>query len=188
MFSKEIENAKLYGYSFEIEKGYIFENKNIFKEYVETLYSMRQNYKSSDVRNYIAKILLNSLYGRFGMNVNFNKINIIHKNEVGNFEFKNLDSIVNEIDLGDYIIVIHEDKNEGLDQNVSVGIASAITAYARIHMSYFKNNPNINLYYTDTDSIYTDSEIDSNLIDNKILGKLKLENTCKTAIFLAPKV
>jgi hypothetical protein len=55
-------------------------------------------------------------------------------------------------------------------------------------MSQFKNNPLINLYYTDTDSIYTDSEIDSTMIDDKILGKLKLEHICKKAIFLAPKV
>lgn len=39
-------------------------------------------------------------------------------------------------------------------------------------MSQFKNNLKINLYYTDTDSIYTDSEIDNHLISDKVLGKL----------------
>jgi hypothetical protein len=55
-------------------------------------------------------------------------------------------------------------------------------------MSQFKNNPKINLYYSDTDSIYTDSELDESFIDSKELGKLKLEHICKRAIFLAPKV
>ena len=55
-------------------------------------------------------------------------------------------------------------------------------------MSKFKNNPKINLYYTDTDSAYTDSDIDPSLIDDKMLGKLKLEHVCKDAIFLTPKV
>jgi len=55
-------------------------------------------------------------------------------------------------------------------------------------MSQFKNNPNINLYYTDTDSIYTDSDLDPCFLSETILGKLKLENVCKKAIFLAPKV
>jgi len=55
-------------------------------------------------------------------------------------------------------------------------------------MSQFKNNPDINLYYTDTDSIYTDSNIDKSLINNKVLGKLKLENVCEKAIFLGPKL
>ena len=72
--------------------------------------------------------------------------------------------------------------------NVSIAIAAAITSYARIHMTQFKNNPKINLYYTDTDSAYTDSDLDPNLIDDKVLGKLKVEYTCKDAIFLTPKV
>jgi DNA polymerase elongation subunit (family B) len=55
-------------------------------------------------------------------------------------------------------------------------------------MSQFKNNPKINLYYTDTDSIYTDSDLDESFINKKILGKLKLEHVCKKAIFLGPKL
>jgi hypothetical protein len=55
-------------------------------------------------------------------------------------------------------------------------------------MSQFKNNPKINLYYTDTDSIYTDSDIDSSFIHNKQLGKLKIENISTDAIFLGPKM
>jgi len=57
-------------------------------------------------------------------------------------------------------------------------------------MSQFKNNPGIILYYTDTDSAYVDenSNIPENLINEKFLGKLKLENICNKAIFLAPKL
>lgn len=88
---------------------------------------------------------------------------------------------------------IQKDINTLLDghkesHNVSISIASAITAYARIHMSQFKNNPNINLYYTDTDSAYTDKPLDPSLIDDKMLGQMKLEHVCKKAVFLAPKL
>jgi len=55
-------------------------------------------------------------------------------------------------------------------------------------MTQFKNNKLIKLYYTDTDSIYTDSNIDLTMISEKTLGKLKLENVCSKTIFLAPKV
>jgi hypothetical protein len=72
--------------------------------------------------------------------------------------------------------------------NVSISIASAITAYARIHMSQFKNNPNFNLYYSDTDSIYIDKPLPEYMISNTILGKIKLEYTLNDAIFLAPKM
>jgi hypothetical protein len=55
-------------------------------------------------------------------------------------------------------------------------------------MSIFKNNPKINLFYSDTDSIYTNSNIDSSFIHNKQLGKLKVENISTEAVFLGPKM
>jgi DNA polymerase type B, organellar and viral len=192
IFSEEMDNAIKYGYKFNILWGYTFNRDNIFKDYVEYLYSLRLNYPKSDPLNYIAKILLNSLYGRFGMDDNFTEVNIIHKDFYSDFENRFFENILQTQDLGDYKLVTYktfeEIEDEESTHNVSIGIASAITGYSRIHMSQFKNNPEINLYYTDTDSVYTDSNIDENLIDAKILGKLKLENICKDALFLAPKM
>lgn len=149
---------------------------------------MRQTYNSDDPMNFIAKILLNSLYGRFGMDDNFDNITIVHKVFLSDFEDKFLDFIIDRIEIGDYWIIFYSCENTSDDRNVSVAISAAITAYSRIHMSQFKNNPEINLYYTDTDSIYTDSDINKYLINSKILGLLKLENICKKAIFLGPKL
>jgi hypothetical protein len=101
------------------------------------------------------------------------------------------------MELGDKVLVQHrsDDKNQQTDlygtletHNVSIGIASAITAYARIHMSQFKNNPDFNLFYSDTDSIYIDKPLPKDLVNSKILGKMKLENILDKAIFLAPKL
>jgi hypothetical protein len=110
------------------------------------LYSLRLKYSSINPLNFIAKILLNSLYGRFGMNDNFSNINIVHKDYITDFEnkFKNL--ISDRTELDDYYLI--EVKNseeitvedENSTHNNNVAIASAITAYARIHMSQFKNN------------------------------------------------
>jgi hypothetical protein len=127
------------------------------------------------------------------MDDNFTSVNIVHKDYFADFENKFFDNILDKQNLGDYILVKYNQpenliETEETTHNVSIGIASAITAYARIHMSQFKNNPLINLYYSDTDSIYTDSDLDESFIDDKILGKLKLENTCKKAVFLSPKV
>jgi hypothetical protein len=55
-------------------------------------------------------------------------------------------------------------------------------------MSQFKNNPNFNLYYSDTDSIYIDRPLPGHLINSKVLGLMKLEYILDDAIFLAPKV
>jgi DNA polymerase type B, organellar and viral len=192
LFSEEMNNALKYGYKIEVLWGYTFESKNIFKDYVDFLYSIRSNYSKSDPMNFIAKILLNSLYGRFGMDDNFDNITIIHKDYYNDFENKFIDKITEKIELDDHYIVFFRPSDNLIEDhgehNVSVGIAAAITAYSRIHMSQFKNNPKINLYYTDTDSIYTDSDIDDSFIHDTKLGKLKLENISKKAIFLAPKV
>jgi hypothetical protein len=53
-------------------------------------------------------------------------------------------------------------------KNVSIVIASAITSYARIFMSFFKNNSNFILLYTDTDSIFIHGKLDPSLIGNKL--------------------
>jgi len=165
----------------------------IFETYVDFLYNLRSQYDKSNPLNFIAKILMNSLYGRFGMDDNFPNINVIHKDFYSDFENKYFDNIIKTTEIDDYFLVEFEninDNNEDSTHNISVAIAAAITAYSRIYMTQFKNNPKINLYYSDTDSIYVDedSEIDPSFIDNKMLGKLKLENICKKAIFLAPKM
>jgi hypothetical protein len=133
---------------------------------------------------------MNSLYGRFGMDDNFSNINIIHNDYFSEFENKFFDSITKVTDIDEYKLIESTNSENELNHNTSITIAAAITAYSRIHMTQFKNNHKINLYYTDTDSIYvdSDSDIDRSFIDNKILGKLKLENYYEKAIFLCSKV
>ena len=43
VYSEEMHNAMKFGYKFEILKGYKFETAVIFKDYIETLYNIRQN-------------------------------------------------------------------------------------------------------------------------------------------------
>jgi hypothetical protein len=154
---------------------------------VDFLYNLRCQYPSSHPLNFIAKILLNSLYGRFGMDDNFSNINIIPKEYFPDFENKYLNNIIKKTEIDDFFLVEYQSieiESENSIHNTNIAIAAAITAYSRIYMSQFKNNPDIILYYTDTDSIYIDenSKVDPNLIDPKILGKLKLENVCNKAI------
>jgi hypothetical protein len=54
----------------------------------------------------------------------------------------------------------------------NVAIASAVTSYSRIHMIPFILHPGT--VYTDTDSIFSESELPSNLI-SKELGFMKDE-------------
>lgn|SRR6187551_1593127 len=95
--------------------------------------------------------------------------NIIIKNLINLDDNKNLVEIVKNEEK--YIISMID--NLSADHNINIAIASFVSAYA-IYISQFKNNKNIKLYYTNTDSIIVskDSIIPSDLINNKSLIKV----------------
>ena len=85
-------------------------------------------------------------------------------------------------------MLIKFEQNNRSNNNINIAIASSITAYARIHMSQFKNLPGYKLYYSDTDSAYYNKPLPDYLVSNTLLGKMKLESVNSKGIFLAPKV
>lgn len=200
IFSGEMDNAINYGYQFEILKGYQFERGNIFKEYVETLYNLRINYPKTNPINFVAKLLMNSLYGKFGMKTENTDVTVFNCSDpIGMNSFNECftlwgESIKGLITIDNYKILVRnslltykyneeEDLYHGMDVNIA--IASAITARAREHMSIFKNNSKFKLYYSDTDSVVVDRPLPDFMV-GKNLGLVKLEYTIKRAIFLAP--
>jgi hypothetical protein len=78
--------AVKYGYVYDVKYGYLFDKKNNFNKYIDILYHMRTSFPKSEPMNYIAKILMNSLYGRFGMDDNFPKIQIINREDYLDFK------------------------------------------------------------------------------------------------------
>ena len=189
-----------FGYKFNIIKGYQFHKKNIFSRFINDLYNLRLQYDKSDPMNQIAKLLQNSLYGKFGMKDEITKIDIFKYETEDDKDFVNTmietSNISDMIELDNHILIIsknmnnfyyNEEKDIFHGSEINVGIASAITSYARIHMSYFKNNPLFKLYYTDTDSAVINIKLPDEMI-GKELGLMKLEYIIKKAVFLAPKV
>jgi DNA polymerase type B, organellar and viral len=180
IFSEEMNNAIKYGYKFNILSGYLFEQANIFSEYIEDLYEIKKYHNKDEPMYLISKLLMNSLYGRFGMDYMLYTHNIIEDNELYNLidnysinEIIPLDdnkSLVSYLDDNNIKNVLLSNESKS---NISISIAAAITAGARIHMSQFKNNPNYNLYYSDTDSIDIDKPLPDYYV-GKELGDMKL--------------
>jgi len=168
-------------------------NVFIFKKYVEELYNLRLKFPKTDPMNYTAKILLNSLYGRFGMDDKFTCTDILDKIDSEKFIDLAPENIIDILELGtDHYLIESQSQSELLNtyldngsetHNVNIAVASAITAYARIHMSQFKNNKEYKLFYKDTDSLYINKPLDEKYISNSELGKLKLESINNKAIF-----
>jgi hypothetical protein len=194
LFSEEMHLAINYGYKIEVLEGYTFDKAVVFDKYAEDLFAIKSSHSPSDPMYLISKLLLNSLYGRFGMSLDLISHEIIDNRKLVKYIGKAKEFIPDIIDLnnGKSIVSKISSKNYERDcdtasMNVSIGIAAAITAYARIHMTPFLQDPSYNVYYSDTDSIVTDKPIDSKHIGSA-LGEMKLEYKINKAVFLAPKV
>ena len=138
--------------------------------------------------NFTCKLIMNSLYGRFGMHPILTQQVFVTKDEF--MEFTQRHTIKDFLDLDDMgLFVTYFDKKleRKTDNKISISIASAVTAYSRVFMSQFKNNPKYNLYYSDTDSIVIDKKLPDNYIGPEI-GSMKLENTLAEGVFISPKV
>jgi hypothetical protein len=194
IFSEEIYNAMKYGYSFKVLSGYTFDKEYIFNDYITDLYEIKKASNKDEPMYLISKLLMNSLYGRFGMDYRLLTHNIIDNDElyeyVENYDISNIIELDNNKSLISYL---NQNKinymllNNEVKSNISISIAAGITAYSRIHMTQFKNNPNYELFYTDTDSIDINTPLPDHLV-GKELGQMKLEYNFIEATFLAPKV
>jgi hypothetical protein len=74
-FSEEIKYAKNLGYKFEIIEGFKFNQGYPFNKFVNDFYDIKKN--STGVEKLYAKLILNSLYGRMGMNDKYYKAMIL---------------------------------------------------------------------------------------------------------------
>lgn len=157
-----------------IYHGIHFENAGpIFREFVTDLYNRRLTART-EVEKTVIKLLLNSSYGRFG----------IQKDKEG------LDLDYGQMDVTPHFEIPTDQGPVGFVKSKTrlktyshVGIAAYITAFARLKMFKLMKECQDELYYTDTDSIFTTKK----LPNSTALGELKLEYKVNEACFLLPK-
>lgn len=194
-FHAEVKKAIELGYKINYIKGIKYEKEDyIFNNYVSELYKIRKDSTNKSM-NVIAKLLLNSLYGRFGMKLFIESTKFVHYKKIR--ELRKTHEILNVNYLGNdlYIVSCKLKKTMSPDMlfkntintEAAVQIASAVTSYARIFMYDFKNIKNNECYYTDTDSIFVKEKLDEKFIGGN-LGEFKLEYKIEKAYFIAPKV
>jgi len=180
----EIRKALTLGYELKSLNWSIYYLKNFspFKEYVQDLYRLRLQYskEENEIMKYTIKILMNSLYGKFGIHPG--------KNTTGFFQIiDNSDEIIN---IPENLTLVQKDdgfayvtiplKTIPLYCNPILSIYT--TAYARTHLydSILKVK---DITYCDTDSLVTSKELPT----GTGLGEWKLEFTVKEGTYIFPK-
>lgn len=175
--TQEIEYARSIGVKIlHTGRGALFHSGgHFFRRYVDTLYEIRERAASDSVDNVLAKLLLNSCYGRFGLIVERENV-VLDRGQLGVKPFMQLTDKQRRI-----INLVKEPKI--LKTFTNVMVAEGVTANSRIHMHPLYMKCGKDLYYTDTDSLFTSKDLGN----VKGLGGLKREYSGKTACFLLPK-
>jgi hypothetical protein len=175
--TQEIEYARSVGVKIlKTGNGALFHSGGrFFEKFVDTLYEIKQQAAPDSVDYVLAKLLLNSCYGRFGLILERENV-VLDRGQAGARAFAEFSNIQKRM-----IKLVKEPKVLRTFNNVMV--ACGVTSNARIHMHPLFRKCGRDLYYTDTDSIFTSK----NLGNVKGLGGMKCEYSAKTSCFLLPK-
>jgi hypothetical protein len=165
-----------YGINFSVNYGiYFSKREELFNEYVNTFYKIKSSYSKTNPLYFVAKKMLNCLYGKFGQELWHESIE--HYDGTQN-EFSTLESsFVNGL-------VLVKKKNHS--QFIMPYIASYITDLARLsHFNIMRENPK-SIFYCDTDSLFTSDFKSFEKFVGKELGKVSSEGIFN-GVFIAPK-
>jgi DNA polymerase type B, organellar and viral len=186
-FSEELKAVESLGYSFKLIRGFEFSKVNIFDSYVDYFFNLKRN--SSGAEKAIAKLHLNGLYGYFGRKQDLIETINVSNSSLTKYLATRIVKEILKINDNYSTLLLSDNINHKVLRNLNmicesniqstnkivmsnVAIAAAVTAYARIHMIYYKLLPGT--VYTDTDSIFTTDILPDNLIGTS-LGQMKDE-------------
>lgn len=190
----EINYAIERNYSFEFIRALIFPSKfNPFKNFITKFFTIKQQNKGA-IRQ-IAKIILNSSYGKFGQRI-YQKSSVfkffLNESEALEFYQDKIDNNINaQLEYNQiyekYLVKFTEERKIIKPFQI-VHLSSFVTAYSRIELLkkiHYLTDNNIIVYYCDTDSIVAEP---NNIIKlGKNLGNFDIECSFKAFMGIAPK-
>lgn len=189
----ELIEAKARGHLKEVRKAAIYENADIFSEYVDFFYNKRMEYELSGNKelSFMCKIMLNSLYGKFGQNgYNYETTKGDEEDKISTWD--ELDLVTGIVykyrQFGGIIQMLIKDAES---YNSHPAISSHVTSYARLYLYHLMETAEFcNVYYCDTDSMLINANglnKISSYLHNANLGALKIERKISHALIRAPK-
>ncbi len=177
----------------KIHKIWVYRKADIFSELLTKIYDLRVKYKTekNDTFQYALKLLMNSIYGKFGQKTgDFKIVGKTDKIDYGTLDEFNADDesmVVHRVLEG----VIYDATDNVITAHTSPIIVSEITANARLKLyKAMKMAGENNVFYCDTDSIFTNDiglERLELIIDDNKIGYLKLEESSHAVEIIALK-
>lgn len=154
-----------------------------FASYVQTLYELRLSYKrAGDPRELVVKLLMNSLYGKFGEDYARSDVKRIVPYERAT-ELAGKNYTVEIVELGGAEWGLAEEKRRARPRHTIPIWAAYVTAWARLELLKRMEECG-DVVYCDTDSLFTHREMPT----GDGLGELKLEGEYEEGIIQNPKV
>lgn len=189
----ELIYASQRGHVAEVHGVAYYEGERLFDGFVEHLYTERMSAKQAGdaTRAYYLKLMLNSLYGKFGQ-----------RGQVWREDDASADLSARswvEVDAQTRVVtrfrqlggLVQRLEREPESRDSVPAIAAYVTAYARIHLwLLIERAGRENVAYCDTDSLLVNDagyERLADLLDDEALGGLKLECTTTRVILRGPK-
>lgn len=176
--TEELKYAMKQGYEIvEIHKLIYFEQRiNPFRQYVRKFYSLKN--KSSGGKKQLAKLLLNSLTGKFGQKIDRKnrEYKPIQTSDI--YEQLEQQPEVNVVKIDENAFQVIESEYRSLHAYNLPHVVAYITSYSRIYLHELISMAGP-VYYCDTDSLIIPAENLKNVenyLDNKIIGMLKVES------------
>lgn len=192
--SEELEYcAAKYGRkSVAVREIHAFKARPLFDAYVRDLYAIKQ--KKAGVLSYVAKLAMNSLYGKTGMRRDREQLVCGEEwhswpwndpKAIREFEERGETPHKRVISQDDYLFAIPVRANHA--PYVMPQIAATVTARGRMRLQALLDRAGDSSCYCDTDSVYAEQRPDF-FSSSKDLGALKCETEIARAIFAAPKL
>lgn len=188
----ELEYILQHGSIVKAKRCSWYRKAKILKAYADYFLGLRQQYKDSGNKPYelLAKLMVNSLYGKFGQYGYKEEIIDTCNPDIIKYEESysaNTKQKIGYLFYGGKIRVV---KKESAAYNTFVAIASHITAYGRVRLwQLIKQAGLVNVYHVATDSLIVNENGLANLhdeLDSNTFGKLKIEEEIKSLTIKAP--
>ena len=210
-FTDELRYAQTQGYKVITYGG--FQMKPIYKAFnhwVEGISAKRDAYvaEGNHTIALVTKLIINSLYGRFGMDPTMPQTQIV---DFETIEPELARDLTDAIDFhnGKFLVTTsgshevpalssrymdqalektahHAAEKKQIPANASLPLAIAIASHARIFMAEYINLPGNPVLYSDTDSVFVRHPLPEDMVGEG-LGQMVFKGKFTDALFLGPK-